>query len=116
MFGKDALSSFLSNNNLEMLIRGHESIFQGYEYQFDKQCLTLFSASNYCGHRDNDGAIILLNSNDKENCIKIKVYPPLTFLSREKAIFIREKELTPYPKISQDVIDTMKILNFEYND
>ena len=115
MFGRDALSSFLSKNNLSMLIRGHESIYQGYEYQFDKLCLTVFSASNYCGRLENDGAIILLNNNDIENNVKIKVYPPLSFLGREKAVFIKEKELTPYPKVSQDVIDTMKYLHIESN-
>ena len=33
----------------------------GYEFQADRQLVTLFSAPNYCGEFDNAGAMMIVN-------------------------------------------------------
>lgn len=48
-FGEQAFNQFLKENGLKMMIRGHECHEKGYMYNFsEKNCLTVFSASNYC--------------------------------------------------------------------
>ncbi len=47
VFGKKALLKFLHNNNLELLIRAHEPVYNGYKYMFDKKLLTIFSCRYY---------------------------------------------------------------------
>ncbi|EUD64932.1 hypothetical protein C922_04664 [Plasmodium inui San Antonio 1] len=55
-FGQRRLSSFLKNNKLKMVIRGHECVQEGYRYSYSRRLLTLFSATNYCGRYGNDAA------------------------------------------------------------
>ena len=44
-----------------MLIRSHEvpPSNKGYEVRHNGRCVTVFSASNYCGHRGNSGAVMV---------------------------------------------------------
>jgi len=48
MFGPDVTKRFLEHNNLELLVRSHEVKPAGYETMHDGQCVTVFSAPNYC--------------------------------------------------------------------
>ncbi|PHJ23879.1 ser thr phosphatase family protein [Cystoisospora suis] len=52
------IREFLKRNQLHLLIRAHECVLPGYCYDLDGGCLTLFSASNYCGRYQNDGAAL----------------------------------------------------------
>lgn len=65
IFGSDAVKSFLSASGMEMIIRGHECVNEGYRYSFDNTLLTLFSASGYCGCMDNRGAVCKLKKDMK---------------------------------------------------
>jgi diadenosine tetraphosphatase ApaH/serine/threonine PP2A family protein phosphatase len=47
VFGRKALTRFLQTNSLEILIRAHEPVLNGYEYMFDKKLLTIFSCRYY---------------------------------------------------------------------
>lgn len=58
-FGPTALQQFLEKFDLDLLARAHEVIQDGYEFFADRRCVTIFSASNYCG-MDNAGAIMLV--------------------------------------------------------
>lgn len=60
LFGRDVLEAFLEKNQLRMMIRAHSALMSGYEWFFDKQLLSLFSAPAYCG-ADNKGAFALLH-------------------------------------------------------
>ncbi|CAB3977518.1 Serine threonine- phosphatase 5 [Paramuricea clavata] len=66
-FGPDVTNEFCSLNNLEYVIRSHEVKAEGYEVAHDGQCVTVFSAPNYCDQMGNKGAFITMGSDLKPN-------------------------------------------------
>jgi len=65
LFGVDVTASFLKVNQLKMLIRSHQCPADNHGYFVHHQglCLTVFSASNYCGEVGNWGAVVCFDSN-----------------------------------------------------
>lgn len=61
MFGREIVSSFLKENDLELVVRAHQVVEDGYEFFAGRELVTLFSAPNYCGEFDNAGAIMLVD-------------------------------------------------------
>jgi diadenosine tetraphosphatase ApaH/serine/threonine PP2A family protein phosphatase/sulfur carrier protein ThiS len=62
-FGHDVFSRFLSRHpGLELVIRSHEQVGEGYHWPFGEggRLLTLFSASNYGGKIRNKGAVAIV--------------------------------------------------------
>ena len=57
-FSGKYVKKFLSENNLDLLCRAHQVVEEGYEFFGNRQCVTVFSAPNYCGEFDNSGAIM----------------------------------------------------------
>ena len=66
LFSKNVLNKFLKLNNLELVVRAHQVVEDGYEFFSNRKLLTIFSASNYCGEFDNKGGVIHIN--EKNNC------------------------------------------------
>ncbi len=62
-FSKDVVHSFLNNNNLDLLCRGHQVVEEGYEFFADQRLITIFSAPNYTGEFDNYGGMLQVNDN-----------------------------------------------------
>ncbi|KAJ6237076.1 serine/threonine-protein phosphatase 5 [Anaeramoeba flamelloides] len=65
MFGVDVTKDFLQNNNLELIVRSHEAVEDGYEFMHENLILTIFSAANYRGDEENFGAVVKFNSNSE---------------------------------------------------
>ena len=61
-FGPDVTEEFLKTNNLDLLVRSHEMVQQGYEYSQNGKCVTVFSASNYTGRFNNKGAYLTVSN------------------------------------------------------
>jgi diadenosine tetraphosphatase ApaH/serine/threonine PP2A family protein phosphatase len=57
-FGAQTTERFLALNGLKLLIRSHQCPHAGYEVLHYGQCVTVFSASNYCGYGGNQGAVV----------------------------------------------------------
>src|SRR3989338_6136530 len=57
-FGPDVTSDFLIRNNMQLVIRSHELVSEGYASLHNHKLITIFSASNYCGKNINFGAIL----------------------------------------------------------
>lgn len=58
VFGPDHLIAFLRHNSLRVLVRSHQCVQMGAESLFGGKLWTIFSASNYCGSVDNQGAVL----------------------------------------------------------
>mmetsp|Transcript_14724 Transcript_14724/g.22208 ORF Transcript_14724/g.22208 Transcript_14724/m.22208 type:complete len:301 (-) Transcript_14724:177-1079(-) len=61
-FGHDVIADFLGRHNLDLVCRAHQVVEDGYEFQADRQLVTIFSAPNYCGEFDNAGAMMIVNT------------------------------------------------------
>ncbi|KAJ4758912.1 Serine/threonine-protein phosphatase [Rhynchospora pubera] len=59
-FGPDRVMEFCENNNIQLIIRAHECVMDGFERFAQGHLITLFSATNYCGTANNAGAILVL--------------------------------------------------------
>lgn len=56
----------------------------GYEFSFDRQVVTVFSAPNYCGEFDNAGAIMTVN---QDLVCSFKVIRPVTHKRKFPILF-----------------------------
>ena len=61
IFNGEVVKNFLKKNDLDLIIRAHQVVEEGYEFFADKQLVTVFSAPNYCGEFDNAGAMMTVN-------------------------------------------------------
>jgi serine/threonine-protein phosphatase PP1 catalytic subunit len=78
-FGHDIIADFLSRHGLDLICRAHQVVEDGYEFQANRQLLTIFSAPNYCGEFDNAGAIMGVT---KDLVCSFKIIRPLTHKPR----------------------------------
>ncbi|CAA2986004.1 serine threonine- phosphatase BSL3 [Olea europaea subsp. europaea] len=60
-FGPDRVMEFCNNNDLQLIVRAHECVMDGFERFAQGNLITLFSAPNYCGTANNAGAILVLS-------------------------------------------------------
>jgi diadenosine tetraphosphatase ApaH/serine/threonine PP2A family protein phosphatase len=59
-FGPDRVRDFCKENDLQLIVRAHECVMDGFERFAMGHLITLFSATNYCGTANNAGAILVL--------------------------------------------------------
>ena len=57
-FGPDVVSRFLHKHAMDLIVRGHQVVEDGYEFFSKRQLVTLFGAPNYKGEYDNAGAMM----------------------------------------------------------
>lgn len=63
VFGFDIIEAFLDKFHLDLIVRGHQVVEDGYEFYCDRQLLTIFSAPYYGGEYDNSAGIFCLDRN-----------------------------------------------------
>jgi len=73
-YGPDVVKKFLQQNNLNMIIRAHECVLDGFERFASGNLITLFSATDYCRRHNNAGAMLIIKSNFE--IIPHLIYPP----------------------------------------
>ncbi|VDL68257.1 unnamed protein product [Nippostrongylus brasiliensis] len=49
--------------DLDIVVRGHQVVEDGYEFFGRRGLVTVFSAPNYCGEFDNAGAVMNVDEN-----------------------------------------------------
>ncbi|KAK1349500.1 calcineurin-like phosphoesterase [Hamiltosporidium tvaerminnensis] len=83
-FGQDITKNFNMVNNLKMVCRAHQLVMDGFNWNHNKGCVTIFSAPNYCYRCGNMATLMEMNE-----------YGSHEFTQFE-----------PSPKSSDDVIST----------
>lgn len=81
-FGHDVVNDFLERHELDLICRGHQVVEDGYEFQSDRQLVTIFSAPNYCGEFDNAGAMMVVHS---DLVCSFKILRPSSHKTEDKA-------------------------------
>jgi serine/threonine-protein phosphatase PP1 catalytic subunit len=61
VFGTNVISSFLEQNDMDLICRAHQVVEDGFEFFNKRQLVTLFSAPNYCGEFDNSGSMMTVD-------------------------------------------------------
>eukprot|EP00898_Chlorokybus_atmophyticus_P005273 jgi/Chlat1/5747/Chrsp38S05574 len=59
-FGPDRVRHFCAVNDVQLIVRAHECVMDGFERFAQGHLITVFSATNYCGTANNAGAILVL--------------------------------------------------------
>ena len=83
LFGKSSLNGFLQNIGRKVLIRGHQCIEEGVRQDFGGKCITVFSASRYCGTKLNSCGVVEV----RDGSIATMVFPMMKYLRRENVRF-----------------------------
>lgn len=74
LFGEDILKQFLIFNNLEMIIRSHQLSIEGFRWDFDGHCLTIWSAPDYMGKCSNPASVLLIEKEIPITPRSIKIF------------------------------------------
>jgi protein phosphatase len=83
-FGAAAARRFMTESGLKLIVRAHECVNEGYQWHFNKEVMTVFSASNYCGLVGNYSAVLEVITPDN---VKPHQFPPLQWLCRREVNF-----------------------------
>ncbi len=67
-FGPDICHEFLRKNGLDMIIRAHTELEEGYQWWFDRRLLSIFSIPDYCG-RKGRGAFAVMEKGNIETFV-----------------------------------------------
>jgi serine/threonine-protein phosphatase PP1 catalytic subunit len=98
VFGADIVASFLEDNELDLLVRAHQVVEDGYEFFAGRRLVTLFSAPNYCGEFDNAGGMI---SVDEDLMCSFQILKPSSRSTR----FAKAPSNTNKPQPLGDCVD-----------
>ena len=79
IFGEKVVMDFNKKNDLDLIIRAHQVVDEGYEFFANRQLITIFSAPNYCGEFDNSAGIMIID--DSLTC-SLKVLRPVENLKK----------------------------------
>lgn len=74
VFGEKIVQDFNKKNDLDLIIRAHQVVDEGYEFFAQRQLITIFSAPNYCGEFDNSAGIMII---DEALTCSLKVLRPV---------------------------------------
>ncbi len=59
-FSLSIIRKFLEHFKLDLVVRGHQVVEDGYEFMANRGLVTIFSAANYCGEFDNAAAMLVV--------------------------------------------------------
>ncbi|KHN82495.1 Serine/threonine-protein phosphatase PP1 isozyme 7 [Toxocara canis] len=65
VFGEDAVNNFCRNMDIDMIVRAHQVVQDGYEFFAHRRLVTIFSAPFYCGQFDNAAGMLFVDENLK---------------------------------------------------
>lgn len=72
-FGEDVVKRLCDSLGIDIVLRAHQVVDEGYSFFAGRRLVTIFSASNYCGEFTNSGAMMLMD----ENCMcSFQIFKP----------------------------------------
>lgn len=76
IFGHAALKTFLEKMQFKLVIRGHQSVNNGFEWPLnrDQKILTVFSSLDYCGTFNNGAVAIVQDDVDDDQLVKTQIF------------------------------------------
>ena len=60
VFSQAIVKEFTEKHDIDLILRGHQVMDDGYEFFADRKLVTIFSAPNYCNEFDNAGAMLIV--------------------------------------------------------
>jgi serine/threonine-protein phosphatase PP1 catalytic subunit len=81
IFGEKIVTDFNRKNDIDLIVRAHQVVDEGYEFFANRQLITIFSAPNYCGEFDNSAAILMI---DESLTCSLKVLRPVENMPNAK--------------------------------
>mmetsp|Transcript_80604 Transcript_80604/g.94035 ORF Transcript_80604/g.94035 Transcript_80604/m.94035 type:complete len:311 (+) Transcript_80604:72-1004(+) len=64
-FGADIVKMMCQHLNIDVVLRAHQVVDNGYNFFAGRQLVTVFTASNYCGEFTNKGAMLMMDADCK---------------------------------------------------
>lgn len=61
IFNEAVVDKFTRKFDIDLIARGHQVQEDGYQFFAGRKLVTIFSAANYCGEFDNDGAVMTVD-------------------------------------------------------
>ena len=62
VFGYEVIEEFNRHHNIDLIVRAHQVVEDGYEFHANRSLVTIFSAPNYCGEFDNAGGLMQIDA------------------------------------------------------
>ena len=84
-FGLEASTEFFLKNNIELIIRAHQLMQDGFSYTHNNKVLTIFSAPNYEKISKNKAAYVVIDENLNHKIIKFSAALPLKKIEKLKS-------------------------------
>uniref|UniRef100_A0A0K0DUN7 Serine/threonine-protein phosphatase n=1 Tax=Strongyloides stercoralis TaxID=6248 RepID=A0A0K0DUN7_STRER len=76
VFGSTALKQFMNILNIDLVVRAHQMVQEGFEFFGDKKLVTIFSAPHYTGQFNNNSAVMKVSKDLKCSFIIFKPLDP----------------------------------------
>ena len=74
-FGADISQQFNERNGFNFIVRAHQLVMEGFQWAHEKQCVTVFSAPNYCYRCGNQAAIMMVDEYMNYSFIQYQACP-----------------------------------------
>jgi len=91
LFGQNPVDKFQEENDITLIVRGHQLVMPGYQYMFADRLITVWSAPNYTYKCGNKGAILEVDHNHNRNIKIFEAVPDSLRFSIPKTALLKEK-------------------------
>lgn len=85
-FGPDITAAFMARSGLDLIVRSHEMVEEGFSLTHDGAVMTIFSASYYCGVSTNKGAFAVFSAGSDLKTPSIVQYYAQAYSARDNVL------------------------------
>ena len=72
IFSETVVKKLVKKFGIDLIVRGHQIMDDGYSFFADRKLITIFSAPLYCGEFDNNAAMLNVNPDMQCDIIQLK--------------------------------------------